>query len=76
MIGADCLAFLSMDGLYRAMGEGARDPRSAIHRPLFHRRLSHRADRSDGGERVRTQLSLLAEAGGGRARSTPPRAAL
>jgi amidophosphoribosyltransferase len=25
-IGADSLAFLSVDGLYRAMGEGARDP--------------------------------------------------
>ena len=27
-IGADSLAFISMDGLYRAMGEAARDPRS------------------------------------------------
>ena len=26
LIGADSLAFISMDGLYRAMGEGARNP--------------------------------------------------
>jgi amidophosphoribosyltransferase len=25
-IGADSLAFLSVDGIYRAMGHGARDP--------------------------------------------------
>ena len=46
-IGADSLAFLSVDGIYRAMGETGRDPAaSAVHRPLLHRRLSDAADRS------------------------------
>ena len=41
------LAFLSVDGIYRAVGYEARDPRAtAIHRPLLHRRLSDRAHRS------------------------------
>ena len=30
-IGADSLAFVSVDGLYRAMGEGARDPARVSH---------------------------------------------
>jgi amidophosphoribosyltransferase len=61
-IGSDSLAFLSIDGIYRAMGEGKRDPL----RPQF-------TDHCFTGdypttltdvteERVRTQLSLLAEA--------------
>ena len=38
----DSLGFLSVDGLYWAMDAGPRDPaRPAVHRPLFHRRLSH-----------------------------------
>ena len=45
-IGADSLAFLSVDGLYRAMGEERRDPRpAAVHRPLLHGRLPDAADR-------------------------------
>ncbi len=40
-IGCDSLAFLSVDGLYRAMGEPGRDAApAAIHRSLLHRRLS------------------------------------
>ena len=40
-IGADSLAFLSVDGLYRAMGyERPRPGAAAVHRPLLHRRLS------------------------------------
>jgi len=61
-IGSDSLAFLSIDGIYRAMGEAKRDPQ----RPQF-------TDHCFTGdypttltdvteERVRTQLSLLAEA--------------
>ena len=47
-IGADLLAFLSVDGIYRAMGdERARSGAAAIHRPLLHRRISDRADRPD-----------------------------
>src|SRR3546814_4082407 len=30
-IGVDSLAFISIDGLYRAMGEARRDPRSEEH---------------------------------------------
>ena len=42
-IGADSLAFLSVDGIYTAMGYEARDPRAAaVHRPLLHRRISDR----------------------------------
>ena len=45
-IGADSLAFVSMDGLYRAMGEAKRNARrAAILRRLLLRRLSDRADR-------------------------------
>ena len=40
-IGVDSLAFISIDGLYRAIGEPGRDPaRAAILRRLLHRRLS------------------------------------
>ncbi len=47
-IGADSLAFLSVDGIYRAMGEPGRDPAtSEVHRPLLHRRLSDPPDRPD-----------------------------
>ncbi len=45
-IGADSLAFLSVDGIYRAMGfEQARSGAAAVHRPLLHRRLSDPAHR-------------------------------
>ena len=47
-IGADSLAFLSVDGIYRAMGvEGARSGAAAVHRPLLHRRIPDRSDRPD-----------------------------
>ena len=63
LIGVDSLAFLSVDGLYWAMGEPARDPmRPAIHRPLLHRRLPDPlTDQTQSDEKPR-QLSLLAEA--------------
>ena len=61
-IGCDSLAFLSVDGLYRAMGEPGRDrSAAAIHRSLLHRRLSHQSHRCSG--ETKSQLSLLAEAG-------------
>ena len=45
-IGADSLAFLSVEGIYRSMGyEIPRSAASAIHRPLLHRRISDSADR-------------------------------
>ena len=45
-IGADSLAFLSVDGLYRSMGEESRNRgAAAIYRPLLHGRLSDAADR-------------------------------
>ncbi len=47
-IGCDSLAFLSVDGIYRAMGEPGRNAvRAAVHRPLLHRRLSHAHHRPD-----------------------------
>ena len=54
-IGCDSLAFLSVEGLYRAMGEPARDPAaSAIHRPLLHRRLSDQSHRCRAARRNRS----------------------
>ena len=48
-IGVDSLAFLSVDGIYRAMGYAGRDnARAAVHRPLFYRRLPDAARRSRG----------------------------
>ena len=45
-IGADSLAFLSVEGIYRAMGHDRRDSAAAaVHRSLLHRRLSHPAHR-------------------------------
>jgi amidophosphoribosyltransferase len=61
-IGSDSLAFLSIDGIYRAMGEKKRDPV----RPQFTDHCftgdypTQLTDVTE--ERVRTQLSLLAEA--------------
>jgi amidophosphoribosyltransferase len=63
-IGADSLQFLSIDGLYRAMGEGKRDPV----RPQFTDHCftgeypTGLTDRTAQDSPVR-QLSLLAEAG-------------
>jgi amidophosphoribosyltransferase len=62
-IGCDSLAFLSIDGLYRAMGEKGRDAR----RPQFTDHCftgdypTHLTDVT--GEAPRQQLSLLAETG-------------
>jgi amidophosphoribosyltransferase len=61
-IGADSLGFLSLDGLYRAMGEDKRDPM----RPQFTDHCftgdypTALTDRT--GEVAPKQLSLLAEA--------------
>ena len=61
-IGADSLAFLSIDGIYRAMGYPARDPQpAAVHRPLLHRRLSDPSRRS--ARRAGTAATVAA--GGG-----------
>ena len=47
-IGADSLAFLSVEGIYKAMGfEAPRSGAAAVHRSLLHRRISDRADRPD-----------------------------
>ena len=55
-IGVESLAFLSIDGIYRAMGFDRRDPEHpAVHRPLLYRRLSdpaHRPRRRRGAGRV------------------------
>ena len=41
LIGADSLAFISIDGLYRALGKPGRDPaKPVLLRCLLHRRLS------------------------------------
>ena len=48
LIGADSLAFISIDGLYRALGQPGRDAgRAAFLRRLLHRRLPDPADRHD-----------------------------
>ena len=44
-INADSLAFISIEGLYRALGAGARRGAAAALRRLLHRRLSDDADR-------------------------------
>ena len=44
-INADSLAFISIEGLYRALGRGARQRAAAALRRLLHRRLSDHADR-------------------------------
>ena len=63
LIGADSLAFLSVDGIYRAMGAGPRNPV----RPQFTDHCftgDYPTSLTDiNGADVRTQLSLLAETG-------------
>jgi len=60
-IGVDSLAFISMDGLYRAMGEPGRDPESPrFCDACFTGDYPIRLTDHDGGEEA-TQLSLLAE---------------
>ena len=62
-IGVDSLNFVSIDGLYRAVGEAAPQPRrAAILRRLLLRRLSDPPDRRSGGTKDvpnGRQLSLL-----------------
>jgi amidophosphoribosyltransferase len=61
-IGSDSLAFLSIGGLYRAMGETARDPL----RPQFTDHCftgDYPTSLTDVRGEAKTQLSLLAEAG-------------
>ena len=63
IIGADSLAFLSIDGMYRAMGEPGRDPAN----PKFSDHCftgaypTHLTDQTEAEPQPR-QLSLLAEA--------------
>ena len=45
-INADSLAFISIDGLYRALGDERDAAAAAALRRLLHRRLSDHADRS------------------------------
>ena len=60
-IHADSLAFVSIDGLYKALGEARRaDMPPEILRRLLHRRLSDHADRSGRDGRV-DQFALLDE---------------
>jgi amidophosphoribosyltransferase len=66
VIGVDTLAFLSMDGLYRAVGEAARNNREpqycdACFSGEYPTRLT---DHEDGG--ISAQLSFLTEIIGGR----------
>lgn len=66
VIGVDTLAFLSIDGLYRAMGEDARNNRlpqycDACFSGEYPTRLT---DREDGGSTA--QLSFLTEIAGGK----------
>ena len=61
-IGCDSLAFLSVEGVYRAMGESRRDP----FRPQFTDHCftgDYPTDLTDVVGEHRSQLSLLAEAG-------------
>ena len=63
-IRVDSLGFLSIDGLYRAVGEaGPRQRAAAILRRLLHRRNTRRDSPTiEGSDNVRT-LSLLATGG-------------
>ncbi len=61
-IGCDSLAFLSVDGLYRAMGEPGRDPA----RPQFTDHCftgDYPTNLTDVSGETKSQLSLLAETG-------------
>jgi amidophosphoribosyltransferase len=61
-IGCDSLAFLSVDGIYRAMGEKGRDPV----RPQYTDHCftgDYPTNLTDSGGDTKAQLSLLAEAG-------------
>jgi amidophosphoribosyltransferase len=62
-IGADTLAFLSIDGLYRAMGEDARDPAKPLYTDHCFTGDYPTLLTDMTGESHPKQLSLLAEAG-------------
>ncbi|HWL31434.1 MAG TPA: amidophosphoribosyltransferase [Xanthobacteraceae bacterium] len=63
-IGADSLAFLSVDGIYRAMGYGGRDPaRPQFTDHCFTGEYPTGLTDQTGEQRQPRQLSLLAEAG-------------
>ncbi len=63
LIGADSLAFLSVDGIYRAMGEPGRDPaHPQFTDHCFTGDYPTAADRPDAAKPRPRQLSLLAEA--------------
>jgi amidophosphoribosyltransferase len=63
-IGADSLAFLSVDGIYRAMGQGARDPaRPQFTDHCFTGEYPTGLTDQTGQQNSPRQLSLLAEAG-------------
>ena len=50
-IGVDSLAFLSVDGIYRAMGYPGRDnAAAAVHGPLLHRAITRRRSTDIAGE--------------------------
>ena len=60
-IGCDSLAFLSVDGIYRAMGEKGRDPA----RPQYTDHCftgDYQTLLTDNNGDTKSQLSLLAEA--------------
>ncbi len=60
-IGVNSLAFVSMDGLYRAMGEPGRNPGSPQYcDACFTGEYPTQLTDHDGGDEA-TQLSLLAE---------------
>ncbi len=58
-INADSLAFISIDGLYRALGDQPRCRRPAALRRLLHRRLSDHAHRLRQGREAQA-FSLVA----------------
>ena len=59
-IKADSLAFISIEGLYRALGSERDNARAAALRRLLHRRLSDRADRLHRERNAPARLSLVA----------------
>jgi amidophosphoribosyltransferase len=62
-IGADSLAFLSVDGIYRAMGEDGRDPVNPQYTDhCFTGDYPTGLTDQDGKNAAPRQLSLLAEA--------------
>ncbi len=60
-IGADSLAFISIDGLYRAMGEAGRDARRRNSATPASPATIRSALADDDAGKVSTQLSLLAD---------------